>query len=183
MDKRLGFVVGALWGLCALATAAEVQHPSVRRAAEAARLTADTADYAAICQTLAVQAVENALAIQREADERLVAALRRGTAADIAEAYRARDAAAEEAGEALRQGRQVIQDVGVVVDCAASAAGEAARAQDSADRKVRERSARDAERQYIEAEKAADRARVVVEELKRKWLLPVPSNGGREPGA
>jgi hypothetical protein len=176
--RRGVLVAGVAVGLATAALALpQAELPTVRRAEAAAEETAAAATELRVMRVQAAQALDNAMAVRREAVADLVQALRDGAADQVDTACRVLAICSEEAGTALERARRVAEAAAEAEACAHRAGVEAGRAQASDERRVRERAADRAERARRDAQRALKRALPLCETLKERWLLPVVSGG------
>jgi hypothetical protein len=147
--------------------------PPAQRAQAAADAASAAARQVASCRDIALRAVDNALAVQREAEADLVEALR-GEQAPVIDANRAAvDEAWSESGAALSLARNV---AALAVEAAAGAQAATQAVHTLAGGTVPDAAAQDvveqAESAAAAARNAAERAAGLTDQLKRKWLLP-----------
>ena len=147
---------------------------NMRQEAEtAAGRAGASAEKAGIARDTAFNALDNAVAVQHEAERKLMEAFKSGVAEKIDPARKALKQALMEAQEAWEiAGKVVVYEIRAR-GAADSARNEVRSLSEGASEREAEEVARKARRLAIVAEKASVRAERTVQSLKSRWLIPI----------
>jgi hypothetical protein len=162
--------------------AARVQPPS----AEQVKKMAEALDASAMSVSgrvdLASIALDNALANQRDAEAALSSAMRSRDAAKLAEAAARLQAAQDGVRAAWQAGEEILRQAEAVGKLAAQVRGELVNYELASPGQARTTAALSVARLSSDAETRFRLVESLTLELKRRWLLPLPSSGDGKSG-
>jgi translation initiation factor IF-2 len=181
MSRRLIPVLLALtWAACCLQVRAEVadSRAPVQRAADDASVAARTS---ALYREVACRAAENALAAQHDAAAAVLTALKGGESKSIDSARKVLAAAEADAEEAVKMAQSVVRHA-ADADAAVASVAEAVKAAATVSgRSAAEEAAGKAQEEVRNAKRVLARARVIVEAMKLRWLIPAMASSPSAP--